>query len=147
MVATVAVPAAVRWLVPSVGGDCMLGYHVSVYRQAFARSTPAREDSEYGPRLAVWQGYAVLGWIDELADTADGVSLGGDGYPLRYTARASAVIPVVLAGPPGANEVWSFGPTDIIDFSKWPGRTTVDQEAIASCDPDEWLLIEAWDES
>jgi hypothetical protein len=29
----------------------------------------------------------------------------------------------------------------------WEGKTTIDEAALDSCDPEEWLLVEAWDES
>jgi hypothetical protein len=29
----------------------------------------------------------------------------------------------------------------------WLGKTTLDDEAMNTCNPNEWLLVEAWDES
>jgi hypothetical protein len=29
----------------------------------------------------------------------------------------------------------------------WEGMTVIDATAIARCGPDEWLIIQAWDES
>jgi hypothetical protein len=127
----------------------MLGWSVRVYRKATDRSRPAAEDSPLSTRLAVWQSSVDgLDWIDELTETEDAVLLGQNGgYPFRFTARVSAVMPTILHGPPGARAVWLFDSGDIIDHSKWAGRTIIDEAAIADCDPNEWLLIEAWDES
>ena len=36
---------------------------------------------------------------------------------------------------------------DIIDYSKWQGGTARDEQLLADCHPDEWLLVEVWDES
>ena len=48
--------------------------------------------------------------------------------------------------PPEAKAVWSFDAGDIIT-PQWLGKTTKDPETIDACRPDEWLLIQAWDES
>lgn len=125
----------------------MLGWHISVYRKPGHRSEPAQFDTAADARLAVWQGgLAALGWIDDLIRDSNAQSLGGDGYPLRYTARAEHVVPVILEGPPDANETWHRDATDIVT-EQWAGRTVIDHDAIAACEPSEWLLIEAWDES
>jgi hypothetical protein len=125
----------------------MLGWHVSVYRSRTDGAGPGGGRGG-GERLAVWQGgLGCLDWVDRLIATGDAVSLGGDGYPLRYKGRASAVVPVVLDGPPGAHEVWPLAPEDVIDPAKWEGRTVVDRAVAEECDPDEWLIIEAFDES
>lgn len=52
--------------------------------------------------------------------------------------------------------VLDFGETQRTDWlreagdvvtGKWEGKTVVDGTAIAQCRLDEWLLVEAWDES
>jgi hypothetical protein len=45
-----------------------------------------------------------------------------------------------------ARDRWLSGAGDLIT-NKWEGKTMVDGDAIALCRPDEWLLVEAWDES
>jgi len=52
----------------------------------------------------------------------------------------------MLAGQPLAREVWISGETDILT-SQWAGRTLIDRDEAAKCGDDEWLLVEAWDES
>ena len=47
---------------------------------------------------------------------------------------------------PWANEVWVYDPGDKL-LPGWTGRTLKDEEVIRACFADEWLLIEAWDES
>jgi len=125
----------------------MLGWHISVFRQKSGGSEPAANDSARGSRVAVWQtGLGGLEWIDQLCITGDALSLGGNGYPVWYTAKASLLLPEILKGPPNANPVWRRDPGDIVT-AKWAGRTVIDQTAAAACTPDEWLLVEAWDES
>lgn len=126
----------------------MLGWHISLYRLATPQAGPATFDAERGERLAVWQtGLDGLDWIDRLVADGVAVNLGGNGYPYRFTARVRDLGGPVRNGPPEARQTWSSGPGDIIDFSKWPGRTTIDEKALAKCPSSEWVLVEAWDES
>ena len=124
----------------------MLGWHISVYRQLGSWFDPANYVDERGARVAVWQtGLGGLDWIEDVA-RAKGHCLGGNGYPCRYTAQAHDLLPVILAGPPNARNPWHADPGDILG-PKWVGRTLIDHEVAKACDPDEWLLVEAWDES
>lgn len=135
----------------------MLGWHISVYRLADAslRKAAARrlqgalggDFKRDGRRLAVWQtGLGGLAWITKMIANGSGVDLGGNGYPNRYLLRARDVVPRVLQAPPGARDVWVFGEGDLVTPG-WEGRTTIDEEALRRCDRDDWLLVEAWDES
>lgn len=125
----------------------MLGWHVSVYRQADGGASPATADSAPGTCLAVWQtGLGGLSWVGELVTAGKAVHLGGNGYPSRMTAPAQHLVPPIVDGPPNANKYWGYGPGDIIT-EKWKGKTVIDRDAIAECSPDEWLLVVAWDES
>lgn len=126
----------------------MLGWHISVYKQHDGRgASPATFDSPTGDRLAVWQtGLGGTDWIDALVRAGAAVDLGGNGYPLRYTATAREALPRVLEGPPGARANWFLGASDILTEA-WAGTTVIDEAASAACRQDEWLLVEAWDES
>jgi hypothetical protein len=124
----------------------MLGWHISVYRQLDDRSRPAKFSGARATRLAVWQtGLDGLDWIEEVARSR-GYSLGGNGYPCRYTAQARDVLPAILAGPPSARNPWRSDPGDSLG-PNWVGHTLIDHALAKACDPEEWLLIEAWDES
>jgi len=126
----------------------MTGWHLSIYRQTDEHAAmPATAESPKGTRLAVWQaGDDGLKWLDGLVKAGEAISLGGDGYPYRYTAAAEILVPRVLGGPPEARRCWIYGEHDILS-EKWAGKTVVDRAAAAACRSDEWLLIEAWDES
>jgi len=125
----------------------MLGFHISAYRQTDGGSSPATCDSPQGPRLAVWQTDARgLEWLEDLVKAGHATDLGGDGYPLRYTATAARILPRLAAEPPHARHVWTREVGDNVN-EKWAGRTVIDGAVVAACRPDEWLLIEAWDES
>lgn len=125
----------------------MLGYHVSVYRQPDGGASPPSFGAAHGPQLAIWQtGSGGLAWIDELVKQKKAVFLGGGGYPLQYTAMAGDLRNQITEGPPCARDVWCYDPGDILSPG-WQGKTTTDPVTLGACRPDEWLLIEAWDES
>ncbi len=127
----------------------VMGWHVSVSRQTRRRHRPAANNDPKGVRLAVWQARVDgLDWLQDLVGSGDAVHLADNGgYPVRYTVRAGAAIPRILAGPPLARTTWVADPTDLIDPDRWHGATTIDRQAIEACQPDEWLQVEAFDES
>lgn len=133
----------------------MLGWFITVHRKTFRRRRPASSTSGCGPRIAAWQGgLDAIDWLEALVPDGSVIDLGGDGYPRRFTARAGAILPTVLGGPPEANERWVAGahdrfiaePSDALGTG-WLGATTVDRDQAATCTPDEWLVVEVWDES
>ena len=125
----------------------MLGWHISVYRQTTDGMSPATFDSVEGARLAVWQAdWRGLDWLLDLAKAGKAIELGGSGYPCRFTATAENLIPHFIETPPRAHENWLVGDGDVTT-EKWEGKTVTDAAAAAQCRPDEWLLVEAWDES
>lgn len=126
-----------------------MGWNISLYRQTSDQDSPASEGDPSGVRLATWQADVTgLGWLRELVERSDAIHLSDNGgYPVRYTVRAGAAIPTLLDGPPHARSGWVTGQTDIVSLDRWPESTTIDQAAIEECQPDEWLQVEAWDES
>lgn len=125
------------------------GWRISLHRQVSERDSPSDDSDPRGVQLATWQaGLGGLDWLLELATVGDAVHLSDNsGYPNRYTVRAAAVLPIVLHGPTDARTVWAAGSTDVLDADHWPGATTINSSEMAACDPEEWLQVEAWDES
>ncbi|HMG86731.1 MAG TPA: hypothetical protein VK574_13455 [Terracidiphilus sp.] len=125
----------------------MLGWHISVYKQKDGGESPAAFATPEGTRVAVWQtGIGGLDWLNELVKAGKAVDLGGNGYPCRYTAPAQHLMSAIADSPPMARDNWLSGAGDLIT-NKWEGKTVVDGDAVTICRPDEWLLVEAWDES
>jgi hypothetical protein len=125
----------------------MLGWHISIYRQENGGKEMAPLRYERGDRIAVWQARLDgLAWLDELVEEGRAFRLGQNGYPTSFTVRASDVLPVAAAGPPEARKHWVSGPNDVLT-DKWEGRTTFSDELSRRCHPEEWLIVEAWDES
>jgi hypothetical protein len=129
----------------------MLGWCISVHKQKNGGSSPETETKprmDHGPRVAVWQtGIGGLDWVRKLVKEGKATQIAWNcGYPDRYTAPPKYIIPNIINGPPRANDIWSCGPRDIVT-SWWAGKTVIDRPLAEACRPDEWLLIEAWDES
>ena len=125
----------------------MLGWHISLYRIADGVQPQSGAAFQLGARLAVWQaGASGLDWLDALVRDGKALLLGGNGYPVNYAGQARHLLPRITEGPPNANPRWMSGVGDTITRD-WVGRTEIDQAAAADCDPDEWLCVEAWDES
>ncbi len=121
----------------------MLGWHIFISRQALAKSPDNPEGTE--STLASWEaGLGGLDWLDALVKEGRAVYLGGDGYPVRYTATAAGVVSKLSAGPPRHEGPLVFG-EDYVMAGGWVGDVRVDQSRLAECSPDEELLIEAWD--
>jgi hypothetical protein len=121
----------------------VLGWHIVVCRQANHRELPAEAQSGAGSRVAVWK-CERLDWLDERVRAGGGISLGGNGYPNRYTVAAEQFIRRILEGPPGSRTPWLSNPPDIShERNAW--KDGMDRIAAEDCRPGEWLLIEAWD--
>lgn len=128
----------------------MSGYQISVCRQENGGPAPASFKAPQGTRLALWHtGVGGLEWIEELVQQRQVISLGGDYYPAQYTAMAKYMIPR-LRDDPGFAELdwvhWEFD-TPENEVPGWLGKAAQNPEAIDACRPDEWLIIEAWDQS
>lgn len=125
-----------------------LGWSISVYRQQNVGCSPAPFGAAHGDRLAAWQtGLSGLDWLDELVQQQKAIDLGGNcGYPNEYTAMATHILPRIRDNPPKAKAVWSFDEVDILT-EQWLGKTTTDPQTMDACRPDEWLIVQAWDES
>jgi hypothetical protein len=103
----------------------MLAFQVSVYRQQDGGASPATFDSPRGEHLTTLSPELTDHiWIQEVVRTGNGIDLGGNGYPFRLTVRAEHLLPILEEEPP-----------------------LIDKAAAANCRPDEWLLIEVWDQS
>jgi len=125
----------------------MLGWHISVFKKKNDKTSPAILNSTQGACIAIWQsGMSGLNWIWDLEKEGKAILLGGNGYPVWYTAEAQNLIPQIIAGPPMAENHWRSEASDIL-FPGWKGKTEIFHAEIVDCLPDEWLIVEAWDES
>lgn len=124
----------------------MIGFEVFVYRADLV-ADPSANWPEESALLVSWLvgGFHGLDWIDALVKEGKAVSLGGNGYPLRYTALAKDLLPRIAAGIPRP----AGGPILGEDYflpAGWIGKADL-REGFASCPPEQLLLINAWDQS
>ncbi len=125
----------------------MLGWNIRVHRQPNGGGSPATFDSPRGNRVAVWQTWITgLDWVRDLVEEHHAINLGGNGYPVRFTAQSKYILPRLKHEPPEANSDWVCEAGDVIGEG-WAGKTVIDFAVANECGEDEWLLIEAWDES
>ena len=126
----------------------MIGWDVSVYRQADGGTSPAKVGSKPGVLVATWRtcGFKGLEWIDALVEAGLAIHLGGGGYPKTYTVQAGHLIPTVVNGPPEIRTAFSRGQDNAIT-SQPEGKPSIDHDVADDCRPEEWLIVEAWDQS
>ena len=122
----------------------MLGWLINVWRQVDPPDTSARTRRGF---IAGWEaGIFGTAWLDTLVKEGRAVSLGGTGYPCRYTVTAAVLASTISSGPPRHT-----GPTPLImseDRALPAGGFAdfeFDQAALAECTPDEELIVDAWD--
>ena len=125
----------------------MLGWDIFVRRQQENRTSPIANSGLYifgsfeasaiasFPVVANWQtDSSGLNWLDALVEKGTALLLAtNSGYPYYYAAKAEDVIPIIIYNAP---------------HEKTPGkRGRIDRMEVAKIEPDEWLAVEAWDQS
>lgn len=126
----------------------MLGWEIIVYKQVDEGSSPAKPESARGNTIASWlAGMDGLHWIDALVKTGKAFDLGGNGYPLEFTATAEDLVPLLVQGPPKALKTVYLceGLSALANRDSETTGTSLLESA--GCRMGEWLLIHAWDQS
>ena len=124
----------------------MIGFEIFVYRADLVTDPNATWPEEKA-LLIRWLvgGLGGLRWIDDLVKEGKAVDLGGNGYPLRYTALAKDFLPRIASGIPKPGG----GPIIGEDYylpANWIGKPAITKE-FACCPAEQLLLINAWDQS
>jgi hypothetical protein len=120
----------------------MLGWGINIWRQIDDTTKGFRNRNGF---VAGWEATLEgIKWLDALVANGQAADLGGNGYPLRYTATASVIARQLANGPPNHPGPVTIG-DDYCLPSGWTGSFEIDQAELAKCSPDEVLSIEAWD--
>jgi hypothetical protein len=123
-------------------GHKMLGWWISIERND---KDVSPSDSRTEGVLATWEtGLNGLEWLKGLVQNGQAVCLGGNGYPLRYSATAAAIAAAVASGPPRHGGPFVIG-EDHYAYGGWTRGVKIDHARLAQCRADEILMIEAWD--
>ena len=107
-----------------------------------------RRDFENNCHLASWQvGMGGLDWLDELVSTGEAILLGTNcGYPVRYRSTAGVILPIIAAGIPSGKHPPIIG-DDYVMPENWKGGVEIDADKIIACNPGDFLMIDAMDQS
>ncbi|HTE20052.1 MAG TPA: hypothetical protein VK689_16935 [Armatimonadota bacterium] len=124
----------------------MLGWSIYIYRQDLIKEPQAVWPRERGQTASWLAGWGGLDWLDALVEKGDATYLGGDGYPLKYTALAANVLPLIARGPPKHDAPLVIG-DDYIMPGGWTGEFKVFRWRVMRCPSDTLLQIHAWDQS
>lgn len=124
----------------------MIGFEIFVYRADRVDDPMASWPNEEA-LLVSWLvgGSSGLDWIDALVERGLATDLGGNGYPLRYTALARDLLPVIATGIPAPSD----GPILGEDYYLPAGfiRDPEVRPGFDTCPCDQLLLVNAWDQS
>jgi hypothetical protein len=124
----------------------MLGWHIVIFRTN-AKTHLVYDASTDETRLASWStGMNGLAWLDHLAKANKISDLGGNGYPYRYSAKASEILPTISSALSSCNKPITIGNNYAIS-ARDISTLKVDELKISACSLDDQLLIEAWDQS
>ncbi|MGE7137423.1 hypothetical protein ACQKIE_07305 [Luteibacter sp. NPDC031894] len=127
----------------------MLGWSITV------RIAPLK-GAKLGPEsiLARWMTDASgLAWLHPLLDQGRVLQTKKNGYPNEYRGLAGDILPLLQtdAMQPRGLGAWVFGLDEGEEYAIPPGGMVADavryDDRIAACRDDQWLTIEAWDQS
>ena len=120
----------------------MLGFDIEIYKFTDGMDITSLKIDK--PILARWSsgGFRGLDWIENLVSEAKAEDLGGNGYPLYYKAKAQFILEALALDVP-KNKGQTIIGDDYVMQSDW--RSEIDTSKIAKCDPDQQLIVEAWD--
>jgi hypothetical protein len=104
--------------------------------------------------VAEWSaGVYGIDWLDEMVKAGTALAFGSSpGYPYSYTARAKDLAPHLVRYPPEAKVhvhqyVDEGVPPEPPTGGRLEARAHVGHASLADLRPDEWLGVEAWDQS
>ena len=120
----------------------MLGFDIEIYKFTDGMDITSLKIDK--PILARWSsgGFRGLDWIENLVSEAKAEDLGGNGYPLYYKAKAQFILEALALDVP-KNKGQTIIGDDYVMPSDW--RSDIDTSKISKCDPDQQLIVEAWE--
>jgi hypothetical protein len=127
----------------------MLGWSITV-----RISPPNDQLSGAEDILARWLTDASgLTWLRPLVDQGKVFQTKQNGYPNEYRGLAGDILPLIRtdAMQPRGLGVWVFGMDEGEEYAFPPSGVVTDvmryEDRIAACLDDQWVIIEAWDQS
>lgn len=100
------------------------------------------------PALAAWRyGYEGIDWLEDLVQNGIIENLGGNGYPTKFRAKARHIIPRLKSGLPPQHLHPEYFQSERYLPPSWNGKLVINQLELDKCYDDDFLTIEAWDQS
>ena len=122
----------------------MLGFDIVIHKLQNGNEPASTLKAPTAGRLIHWfGGISGTDWLDALVKNGAANCLGGNGYPIAYTAKLRNVIPEIRSVSPESIATWM----DPVLIDRETGKQTFDPGPLSRCSLDEWVLINAWDAS
>ncbi|MDC1429757.1 hypothetical protein N8199_07655 [Emcibacteraceae bacterium] len=117
----------------------MLGWEI------FIQTIPT--DTHKEVTIATWAtGMRGTDWLDELAKIGKAQDFGGNGYPVKYSAKVKDLLPILSLGAPEFKGTTVIGDDYVIKAGpSW--NVKIHEKELSKLEPEETLIIEAWDQS
>jgi hypothetical protein len=112
----------------------MLGWDIKVIRNAGPKPVCIARFSA---------GVFNLSWLDELVREGRAADLGGDGYPLRYSAAAGVLLPLLRRALPPDRTPPVIGEDGL--QPAFGNRVDLREADVSGIPAGEILMVEAWD--
>lgn len=126
----------------------MLGWEIFIHNEL---SDSTNQSDWKWPKqesvLATWRaGLSGINWLNKLVEEGNATCLGGNGYPVRFLAKVKVILPLIKSGPPSHRGPLVIG-DDYVTPSGWISGTKIHLDMFANEDPENTVVIDAWDES
>ncbi len=123
----------------------MLGWHINVFKTNLDKFV-AYDSSTNELRIASWStGMNGIDWLKKLSQESLIQELGGNGYPYRFSAKASVIIPKINFDPLISADLIISDQCLLDEYERQTLK--IDVVKISKCRANDLLLIEAWDQS
>ena len=121
----------------------MLGWAFRI--QLLSNKLLPEHDSYKTAAFAEWDS-SMFGtkWIEDLVREGKADKVLKHGYPNSYLLRAGILLEVMRKGIPDHKGVTVVG-DDYVMPGDWKGNARVNLAALASFDPNEFVIVDAWD--
>jgi hypothetical protein len=117
----------------------MLGWRV------YIRTKSTSDSDDHKHNIVSWTtGTYGLSWIEDLVKEGNAVSLGGDGYPIRYLIKTKVLRSVLHKGFQAQDSLPVIGDNYYLP-SGYNSNIHISTELFADCSDDEELVVTAWD--
>lgn len=124
-----------------MAGKLMLGWHISVF--------PDNGNPRYDSQEVVCRWVTGLGgtdWLEQMAKDGRALKVSWNGYPCGYIMLWKELLPELLLHPKPYEGPTVIGEDYVMEKGWWQGKK-VNPEALARCQPDTMMRVDAWDQS